>query len=181
MYLWVECTATVHRATVQNSELVIHPWASWNHCEMFWSCVTYIAWAQKQCTCREYWLPQLSILYCLLFKLSGLLWLFFVFLLSCLWYLPSSSSSGLPQPSHGCPECKVAWCWSLLFVGVLFFLSVNYVSKVLLHPFVVAFVVRLIICSISCRLRKLLSLLFLSMPLTFNTSQLLSLKCFVIL
>lgn len=42
------------------------------------------------------------------------------FCFSCLWYLPSSSSSGLPQSSHGCPECKVVWCWSLLLVGVMF-------------------------------------------------------------
>lgn len=41
---------------------------------------------------------------------------FLCFCFSCLWYLPSSSSSGLPQPSHGCPERKVAWCWSLLLV-----------------------------------------------------------------
>lgn len=68
-----------------------------------------------------------------------------------------------------------SWCYV--------FLSVNYVSKVVYHPFVVAFVVRPIMCSVisvSWCLSTLLSLLFLSMLLTFNSPQLLFLKQFVI-
>lgn len=54
---------------------------------------------------------------------------FLCFCFSCLWYLPSSSSSGLPQTSHGCPECKVVWCWSLLLVGVSVLPPNNYVLR----------------------------------------------------
>lgn len=92
---------------------------------------------------------------------------FLCFCFSCLWYLPSSSSSGLPQTSHGCPECKVVWCWSLLLVGVSVLLPNNCVLRVSPppHPFVVAFVVRPVICSIispSWCLTTLLPSLFLS-------------------
>lgn len=126
--------------------------------------------------CREYWLPQLSILYCLSFELSGLLWLFFVFLLflfviSALLFLfwTPSAKSWLSR-MQGSVVLIFAFSWCSVF------LSVNYVSKVVFHPFVVAFVVRPIICSISWCLRTLLSLLFLPMPLTFNAPQLLPLK-----
>lgn len=120
--------------------------------------------------CRTYWLPQLSIL--LLPFLSALT----VFCFSCLWYLPSSSSSGLPQTSHGCPECKVVWCWSLFLVGVIFCFH-----KMLdcFHPFVVAFVVSPVICSLIC-VSWSSHCFFLSVPHSFNSPQLLPLKYFVI-
>lgn len=53
---------------------------------------------------------------------------FIFFCLSCLWYPPSSSSSGLPQPSHGCPECKVVWCWLFRFSWCVFFILGMYPS-----------------------------------------------------
>lgn len=81
--------------------------------------------------CWEHWLPQLAIL--LLRFLWGLT-VFLCFCFSCLWYLPSSSSSGLPQTSHGCPECKVVWCWSLLLVGVSVLLPNNCVLRVSSPP-----------------------------------------------
>lgn len=71
----------------------------------------------------------------------------YFFCLSCLWYLPSSSSSGLPQPSHGCPECKVVWCWPFLFsLYIVFFWGC---FPMVFHPSVVAFVVCPVIFFIS--------------------------------
>lgn len=137
--------------TVWNSELFIHPWASCNHCEVFLLLrhVTLLGHKNSDTLCREYWLPQLSILYCIFFELSGLLWLFFVFLLFLfvisallfLFWTPSAKSWLSRMQGSVVLIFVFSWC----FV----FRSLNYVSKVVFHPFVVAFVVRPIVCSIS--------------------------------
>lgn len=142
----------------------------------FWSISQHIAWAQRQRNTLQRILIASALYPFTAFSLSSDCFLCFCF--SCLWYLPSSSSSGLPQPSHGCPECKVAWCWSLLLVGVMVFCLWS-VSQSVNHPFVVAFVVRPLICSVlalSWCLSTLWSLWFLSMLLILNPPQLLSLK-----
>lgn len=100
--------------------------AVWCHWQFFFfislSFITYIALAQKQ-KCILHWIlnaPDRCPLLPFFFELLGFSDCSLCFCFSCLWYLPSSSSSGLPQSSHGCPECKVVWCWSLLLVGVMF-------------------------------------------------------------
>lgn len=141
--LWFLCCLTdissrVHShgmtTAVQNSEL-----ASCNHCDVFWTCHIHCLGTKTVIHPTEN-IDCLSSLSFTGFSLSSLSFsdCFLCFCFSCLWYLPSSSSSGLPQPSHGCPECKVVWCWSLLFVGVMFFflwiMSPKWFSILLLWP-----------------------------------------------
>lgn len=158
----------------QNNELVIHPWASCNHREVLrLASHTLLGHKNSDTPCRKYWLPQLSILYCLLFKLSGLLWLFFVFLLflfviSALLFLfwTPSAKSWLSR-MQGSVVLIFAFSWCYVFFPLC------KLCLVVFHPFVVAFVVCPIFCSISwCLKKKLLSLLSLPMPHTFNSLQL---------
>lgn len=73
---------------------------------------------------RKYWLPQLSILYCLFFKLFGLLWQFFVFLLFLfvitallfLFWTPSAKSWLSRMQGSVVLIFALCWCSVYLFI-----------------------------------------------------------------
>lgn len=99
-----------------------------------------------------------------------LLFLFVIYALLFLFWTPSAKS--WLSRMQGSVVLIFVFSWCYVFICVI------YPSKVVFHPFIVAFVVRPIICSISQCLRALLPLHFLSMPLTLNSPQLLSLYSF---
>lgn len=141
----------------------------------FWSFSQHIAWAQRQRKKAAENIDCLSSLsfYCLFFEL----WLFFVFLLFLfvisallfLFWTPSAKSWLSRMQGSVVLIFAFSWCYG--------FLSVK--SQSVHHPFVVAFVVRPLICSVlslSWCLSTLWSLWFLSMLLNLNPPQLLSLQ-----
>lgn len=100
---------------------------------------------QNQTPCREYWLPQLSILllpfrWALTVSLCFLLFLFVISALLFLFWTPSDKSWLSRMQGSVVLIFAFSWCYDLL--------SVNLDSRAFffLHPSVVASVVRPIIC-----------------------------------